>query len=129
MVKLVLCLYVMRSRWLRSLGTYLAYVPKTKATVFRVALFVLALKFGAIFLVYIYMFGKLFTKIINDRLNKWAENCYVYVESQASFMSKMGTVDKVFFVLNALINHFLIEEINKTNMHDHSFVTLILQSV
>ena len=56
MVKLVLCIYVMRSIWLRSLGTYLAYVPKTKATVFRVALFVLALKFGAIFLVYIYIY-------------------------------------------------------------------------
>jgi len=41
------------------------------------------------------MFGKLFTKIINDRLNKWAENCYVYVESQAGFRSKMDTVDKV----------------------------------
>ena len=85
----------MRSRWLRSLVAYLAYVPKTKATVFRVALFVLALKFGAIFLVYIYMFGKLFTKIINDRLNKWADNYYVYVESQAGFMSKMDTVNKV----------------------------------
>jgi len=51
------------------------------------------------------VFGKLFTKIINDRINKCAENYYVYVESQAGFRSKMGTVDNV-FVLNALINHF-----------------------
>jgi len=42
------------------------------------------------------VFGKLFTKIINDRLNKWAENYYVYVKSQAGFRSKMGTVDNVF---------------------------------
>ena len=69
-------------------------------------MFVLALKFGAIFLVYIYMFGKLFTKIINDILNTLAENYYVYVESQAGFRSKMGTVDNV-LVLNVLINHFL----------------------
>ena len=52
--------------------------------------------------------GKLFTKIINDRLNKWADNYYVYVESQAGFRGKMGTVDNV-FVLNVLINHFLTE--------------------
>jgi len=50
----------------------------------------------------------LFTKIINDRLNKWTENYYVYVESQAGFRSKLGTVDNV-FVLNALINHVLTE--------------------
>jgi len=55
------------------------------------------------------VFGKLFTKSINYRSNKWAENYYVNVESQAGFRSKMGTVDNVFFVLNALINHFLTE--------------------
>jgi len=41
------------------------------------------------------VFGKLFTKIINDILNTLAENYYVYVESQAGFRSKMGTVDNV----------------------------------
>jgi len=54
------------------------------------------------------VFGKLFIKIINDRLNKWAKNNYVYVESQAGFRGKMGTVDNV-FVLNVLINHLLTE--------------------
>ena len=67
------------------------------------------------------MFGKLFTNIINDRLNKWAENYFVYVESQAGFRSKMGTVDNV-LVLNALINHFLT-----VNKKSYSSVTLILQ--
>jgi len=51
----------------------------------------------------------LFTKSINYRSNKWAENYYVNVESQAGFRSKMGTIDNVCFVLNALINHFLTE--------------------
>ena len=51
----------------------------------------------------------MFTKSINYRSNKWAENYHVNVESQAGFRSKMGTVDNGFFVLNALINHFLTE--------------------
>jgi hypothetical protein len=52
--------------------------------------------------------GKLFTRVINNRLNKWAEKYNVYIESQAGLRSKMGTVDNV-FVLYGLINHFLNE--------------------
>jgi len=41
------------------------------------------------------VFGKLFTKNINDRLNKWTDNYYVIVDTQASLMSKKGTVGNV----------------------------------
>jgi len=37
----------------------------------------------------------MFTKIINDRLDKWTENYYVNVDTQASLISKKGTVDNV----------------------------------
>ena len=51
-------------------------------------------------------FCKLFTRILNNRLNKWAEDYSVYSEAQAGFRKKMGTVDNI-FVLNGLINHFI----------------------
>ena len=35
--------------------------------------------------------GKLFTNILNARLNDWAENYKVYVEAQAGFRKGMGT--------------------------------------
>jgi hypothetical protein len=50
--------------------------------------------------------GKLFTRVINNRLNKWAEKYHVYIESQAGFRSHMGTIDNV-FILHGLINHIL----------------------
>ena len=34
--------------------------------------------------------GKLFTKLINCRLNKWAEDYHVYIEAQAGFRQQMG---------------------------------------
>ena len=43
--------------------------------------------------------GKLFTRILNNRLNKWAEMYNVYIEAQAGFRKHMGTVDNI-FVLN-----------------------------
>lgn len=52
--------------------------------------------------------GKLFTRILNNRLNKWAENYNVYIEAQAGFRKNMGTVDNI-FVLNGLITHCLNE--------------------
>ena len=55
------------------------------------------------------MFGKLFSKIINNRLDNWAENYYVYIKAQAGFRRQMGTVDNV-FVLHSLITHFVNEE-------------------
>ena len=52
--------------------------------------------------------GKLFTRILNNRLNKWAEIYNVYIEAQAGFRKHMGTVDNI-FVLNGLITHCINE--------------------
>ena len=50
--------------------------------------------------------GKLFTQILNGRLNDWAEEYNVYVEAQAGFRKSMGTVDNI-FILNSLITNTL----------------------
>ena len=50
--------------------------------------------------------GKLFTRILNNKLNNWAEEYYVYVEAQAGFRKNMGTVDNI-FILSGLITHIL----------------------
>ena len=50
--------------------------------------------------------GKLFTRILNNRLNKWAEEYSIYIEAQAGFRKHMSTVDNI-FVLNGLITHCL----------------------
>ena len=50
--------------------------------------------------------GKLFTRILNTRLTKWAEEYYIYIEAQAGFRTNMSTTDNV-FVLHGLINHML----------------------
>ena len=50
--------------------------------------------------------GKLFTNILNVRLNDWAENYKVYVEAQAGFRKGMGTLYNI-FVMNSLISHCL----------------------
>ena len=50
--------------------------------------------------------GKLFTRVINNRLSQWAEEYSVYIEAQAGFRSGMGTVDNI-FVLHGLISHIL----------------------
>jgi len=53
--------------------------------------------------------GKLFTKILNNRLTDWAEDYYVYVEAQAGFRSHMSTVDNI-FVLHGLLTHGLNQD-------------------
>ena len=53
-------------------------------------------------------FGKLFTRILNNRLNEWAETYHVYTEAQAGFRRQMGTIDNV-FILHGLIKHFINE--------------------
>ena len=50
--------------------------------------------------------GKLFTRILNDRLTDWAENYQVYIETQAGFRSNMGTVDYI-FTLHGLLTHLI----------------------
>ena len=47
---------------------------------------------------------KLFTSILNNRLNDWAESYNVYIESQAGFRNGMGTIDNI-FILHGLISH------------------------
>ena len=51
-------------------------------------------------------FGKLFTKIINERLNLWAEKYHVYIEAQAVFRKNMRTVDNI-VILHGVITHLL----------------------
>ena len=50
--------------------------------------------------------GKLFTKVLNDRLTGWAENYQVYIEAQAGFRANMGTTDNI-FTLHGLITHII----------------------
>ena len=48
--------------------------------------------------------GKLFTSILNNKLNVWAENYNIYIEAQTGFRKVMGTTDKI-FILHGLISH------------------------
>ena len=48
--------------------------------------------------------GKLFSRILNNRLTEWAEEYYVYIEAQAGFRESMSTIDNL-FVLHGLISH------------------------
>ena len=50
--------------------------------------------------------GKLFSRILNNRLTLWAEEYFVYIEAHAGFRAGMSTVDNV-FVLHGIINHLL----------------------
>ena len=50
--------------------------------------------------------GKLFTRVLNNRLCEWAEMYSVYIESQAGFRSEMGTADNI-FVLHGLVSHMI----------------------
>ena len=50
--------------------------------------------------------GKLFTRLLNNRLCEWAENYSVYVEAQAGFRKKLGTEDNI-FILHGLLSHML----------------------
>ena len=49
--------------------------------------------------------GKLFTRILNNRLNRWAETS-ILIEAQAGFRENMSTSGNI-FVLHGLITHFL----------------------
>jgi len=48
--------------------------------------------------------GKLFSRVLNNRLNSWADKYSVYIEAQAGFRSTMGTVDNI-FVLHGIISY------------------------
>ena len=53
--------------------------------------------------------GKLFTRVVNNRLSKWAENYFVLIEAQAGFRAGMSTVDDI-FVMHGLISHILNQD-------------------
>ena len=50
--------------------------------------------------------GKLFSRLLNNRLIEWAETYQVFIEAQAGFRKSMSTDDNV-FVLHGLITHML----------------------
>ena len=50
--------------------------------------------------------GKLFSRVINNRLSEWAEKYYILIEAQAGFRPGMSTVDNI-FVLHGLITNFI----------------------
>ena len=50
--------------------------------------------------------GKLFTRVLNNRLGEWAEMYGVLIEAQAGFRAGMSTGDNI-FVLHGLISHML----------------------
>ena len=41
-------------------------------------------------------FGKLFTRLLNNRLRSWAENYAVLIEAQAGFREHMYTADNIY---------------------------------
>ena len=50
--------------------------------------------------------GKLFTRVLNNRLKDWAENYHVLIEAQAGLRPGMSTTDNV-FVLHGAISHLI----------------------
>jgi len=50
--------------------------------------------------------GKLFTRILNNRLTDWTSKYNVYIEAQVGFRANMGTVDNI-FVLHGILKHML----------------------
>ena len=52
------------------------------------------------------LLGKLFSRVINNRLSEWAEHYFILIEAQAGFRSNMSTVDNI-FVLHSLISHMI----------------------
>jgi len=50
----------------------------------------------------------LFSRVLNNRLNSWADKYSVYIETQADYRSNMGTVDDI-FVLHGILSHMLNE--------------------
>ena len=49
------------------------------------------------------IFGKSFTRVLNNRLTFWAESYGILIEEQGGFREKRSTIDNI-FVLHSLIN-------------------------
>ena len=52
--------------------------------------------------------GTLFSRVLNNRLNSWADKYSVYIDAQSGFRSNMGTVDNI-CVLHGILSHMLNE--------------------
>ena len=50
--------------------------------------------------------GKIFTRVLNNRLDSWAEKYEIYIEAQNGFRGGRGTTDSI-FILNQVINQIL----------------------
>ena len=50
--------------------------------------------------------GKLFSRVINNRLSQWAETYFILIEAQAGFRPRISTVDNI-FVLHGFSFHFI----------------------
>lgn len=48
--------------------------------------------------------GRLFTRLLNERLIPWAEFYQVYVEAQTGFRKCMSTVDNIFVLYGLITN-------------------------
>ena len=46
--------------------------------------------------------GKIFTRVLNNRLTKWAEDYGIYVEAQGGFRQGRGTTDNIFILYNII---------------------------
>ena len=57
---------------------------------------------------YLSCFGKLFTSILNNRLNNYLENMNIIAEKQAGFRKGYSTTDHI-FNLKCLIDLYLLE--------------------
>ena len=42
----------------------------------------------------LHYFGKLFTRLTNNKLTAWTVKYNVYIEAQAGFRSELGTIDR-----------------------------------
>ena len=54
------------------------------------------------------MFGKLFSRVLNNRLSAWVEDYHIYIEAQADYRNETGTIDNI-FILHGLFKHFINE--------------------
>lgn len=50
--------------------------------------------------------GKLFSRVLNNRLRDWTEKYHILIEAQAGFRPGMSTVDNI-YVLHGLITHIV----------------------
>ena len=50
--------------------------------------------------------GKLFTRVINNRLEKWADDYNIYIEAQYGFRKGRSTTDCM-FILHSIIDNFI----------------------